>query len=219
MRLFFDGEGELKIFFVGHGTLFIEHAGRIIHIDPWTQLADYQSLPEADIILVTHEHHDHLDAKAIEILKKQETQLVYSESCSKTVPGGIILKNFATHEIDKIKIEALPAYNVIHKRENGEPYHPKGVGNAYLLSVAGKRILIGGDTENIDELKSLKNIDIAFLPMNLPYTMTPEMTADLALAIRPGILYPYHFGDTDTDKLCKLLQSHPEIDVRIRKMQ
>jgi L-ascorbate metabolism protein UlaG (beta-lactamase superfamily) len=107
----------------------------------------------------------------------------------------------------------------VHKRSNGKPFHPKGDGNAYLLEMGGKRILIGGDTENVPELKALKDIDIAFLPMNLPYTMTPDMVADLAKAIKPRILYPYHFGSTNTDELVQLLKDEKDIDVRIRDLQ
>ena len=118
-----------------------------------------------------------------------------------------------------LEIEALPAYNVQHKRSNGKPYHPKGEGNAYILTFGDTRVLIGGDTENTPEIKSAENVDIAFLPMNLPYTMTPEMVADAAKAIRPHILYPYHYGDTDPEKLVELLREEKDIEVRIRGLQ
>ena len=118
-----------------------------------------------------------------------------------------------------LKIEAIPAYNLVHKRDNGQPFHPKGVGNGYIITFGDKRVYVAGDTENIPEMKSLQEIDCAFLPMNLPYTMTPEMVADAAEAFRPKILYPYHFGDTDTSQLLKLLQDQKEIEVRIRNMK
>jgi len=118
-----------------------------------------------------------------------------------------------------IPIEAIPAYNIEHKRSNGEPFHPKGIGNAYLLGIGDLKVLIGGDTENVPEIKALKDIDIAFLPMNLPYTMTPEMVADAARAMQPKILYPYHFGQTDPEELVILLQDEKEIEVRIRDLQ
>ena len=103
-------------------------------------------------------------------------------------------------------IEAVPAYNLVHKRGSGEPFHPKGQGNGYVITFGDKRVYVAGDTENTPEMKALKDIDIAFLPMNLPYTMTPEMVADAAEAFKPKILYPYHFGKTDTGRLVALLK-------------
>ena len=116
-----------------------------------------------------------------------------------------------------LTIEAVPAYNLVHKRDNGEPFHPKGQGNGYVITFGDKRVYVAGDTENTPEMKALKGIDIAFLPMNLPYTMTPEMVADAVRAFKPKVLYPYHFGKTDTAKLAALLQSHPEIELRLRQ--
>jgi len=121
--------------------------------------------------------------------------------------------------VEGLKIEAVPAYNIVHKRDTGQPFHPKGVGNGYIITFGDKRAYVAGDTENIPEMKGLKNIDIAFLPMNLPYTMTPEMVADAAKAFKPKILYPYHFGETDTSKVVSLLKGIPEIEVRIRRMK
>ena len=134
------------------------------------------------------------------------------------VSGSRSMKNGEVQTIDGIKIEAVPAYNLVHKRDNGEPFHPKGVGNGYILTFGDTRVYIAGDTENTPEMKALQDIDVAFLPMNLPYTMTPEMVADAARAFQPGILYPYHFGDTDTAKLTALLKDQKGIEVRIRRM-
>jgi L-ascorbate metabolism protein UlaG (beta-lactamase superfamily) len=104
----------------------------------------------------------------------------------------------------------------VHKRKNGEPFHPDGSGNGYVILFGDKRVYVAGDTENIPEMKTLKRIDVAFLPMNLPYTMTPEMVADAAKAFKPKVLYPYHYGKTDTSILVQLLKDSKEIDVRIR---
>ncbi len=112
----------------------------------------------------------------------------------------------------------MPAYNIIHKRDNGQPFHPKGIGNGYIITFGDKRVYVAGDTENIPEMRDLRGIDIAFLPMNLPYTMTPEMVADAAKAFKPRILYPYHYGETDTSRLEDLLRDTKEIEVRIRRM-
>jgi L-ascorbate metabolism protein UlaG (beta-lactamase superfamily) len=104
-------------------------------------------------------------------------------------------------------------------RSQGVPFHSKGVGNGYVITFGDKRVYVAGDTENTPEMKALKDIDIAFLPMNLPYTMTPEMVADAAKAFRPKILYPYHYGDTDPSRLVDLLKDARDIQVRIRNMQ
>ena len=129
------------------------------------------------------------------------------------------MKNSDVKTVEGLRIEAVPAYNIAHKLDTGQPFHPKGVGNGYIITFGDKRVYVAGDTENTPEVKALKNIDIAFLPMNLPYTMTPEMVGDAAKAFKPKILYPYHFGETDTSKVVSLLKGTPEIEVRIRKMK
>jgi L-ascorbate metabolism protein UlaG (beta-lactamase superfamily) len=211
-------QGDLVITCIGHGTLMMSFGGKIIHIDPVAQMADYTQLPQADLILVTHEHSDHLDLKAIEKIKTGKTAFVITENVAKQVKDGIVLKNGEVKIIAGFRIEAVPAYNLLHMRSPGVPYHAQGVGNGYIISCGDKRVYIAGDTENTPEMKSLRNIDIAFLPMNLPYTMTPEMVADAAKAFRPKILYPYHFGKTDTQKLMDLLRDEKNIEVHIRKM-
>ena len=107
--------------------------------------------------------------------------------------------------VEGLKIEAVPAYNIVHMHDSGEPFHPRGVGNGYIITFGDKRVYIAADTENTREMKELKNIDIAFLPMNVPYTMTPEMVADAAKAFKPKLLYPYHYGNTDTSRIVDLL--------------
>jgi len=211
--------GDLKITFVGHGTLMFNFGGKVIHVDPYSNLADYDTLPKADLILLTHEHTDHLDLKALNTIRTGKTVVVLTEACGKQVQGGIVMMNGEVNTWEGLKVEAVPAYNIVHKRDTGQPFHPKGVGNGYIITFGDKRVYVAGDTENIPEMKGLKNIDIAFLPMNLPYTMTPEMVADAARVFTPKILYPYHFGETDTSKLIALLKGVPEIEVRIRKMK
>jgi L-ascorbate metabolism protein UlaG (beta-lactamase superfamily) len=134
------------------------------------------------------------------------------------VKGAIAVKAGDTRQTGNIAIEAVPAYNIVNERAPGQPFHPKGTGVGYILNFGGKRIYVAGDTENTPEMKALKNIDIAFLPMNLPYTMTPLMVADAARAFSPKILYPYHYGDTNTEELVKLLNDSG-IDVRIRNLR
>ena len=118
-----------------------------------------------------------------------------------------------------ITVTVVPAYNLVHRRDNGQPFHPRGAGNGYLLDFGDTRLYVAGDTENTPEMAALKDVDIAFLPMNLPYTMTPEMVADAARSFRPRILYPYHYGDTDPQRLVELLRDRPDIEVRIRPMR
>jgi len=211
--------GDLKITFIGHGTLMFGFGEKIIHVDPVSGEADYSSLSKADLILVTHEHGDHLDPAAIKLIRKDSTEMVLTEICAQRIEGGILMKNGDVKTVAGLKIEAVPAYNIVNKRQSGQPFHPKGIGNGYVIAFGDKRVYVAGDTENTPEMKKLKDIDIAFLPMNLPYTMSPEMVADAAKAFKPKIVYPYHFGDTDTSKLVKLLEGEKEIEVRIRDMK
>jgi L-ascorbate metabolism protein UlaG (beta-lactamase superfamily) len=210
--------GDLQITFIGHASLMFTFGGKIIHVDPVGQMGDYSKLPKADIILITHEHSDHLDIKTIGLLSKEKTEMILTEACARQVKGGLVMKNGDIKTVAGIQIKAVPAYNIKHMRAPGQPFHPKGVGNGYLLTLGDKRIYVAGDTENIPEMKALTGVDCAFLPMNLPYTMTPEMTADAAKSFKPKILYPYHFGDTDTSQIVKLLQGSG-IEVRIRRMK
>jgi L-ascorbate metabolism protein UlaG (beta-lactamase superfamily) len=211
--------GDLKITFIGHGTLMFNFGGKVIHVDPYSNVADYKPLPKAHLILLTHEHQDHLDLKALNAVRTEKTVVVLTETCAKQVQGGVVMTNGDVKTVEGLKIEAVPAYNIVHKQDTGQPFHPKGVGNGYIITFGDKRVYVAGDTENTPEVKALKNVDIAFLPMNLPYTMTPEMVADAAKAFKPKILYPYHFGETDTSKVVSLLKGTPEIEVRIRKMK
>ena len=215
-------KGDLKITFIGHGSLMFEFQGKFIHVDPVMQSADYSTMPDADLILITHQHGDHLDLNAISALKKNDTEIILTEKCFsmlKESASARKISNGSSIELKGINIYAIPAYNIQNKRPDGTPFHPKGEGNGYIIEFGDKRVLVAGDTENIPEIKTLKGIDIAFLPMNLPYTMTPAMVANAALAFKPKVLYPYHFGDTNTSELIKLLEKEKDIEVRIRQMK
>jgi len=212
-------QGDLKITFIGHGTLMFDFGGKVIHVDPWGKLADYSKLPKADLIFITHEHQDHLDLDAIKKIKTDKTVMILTKACTDKGATGQVMKNGDVKTVAGIKIEAIPAYNLVHKRDSGQPFHPKGVGNGYVLTFGDKRVYVAGDTENTPEMKALKDIDIAFLPMNLPYTMTPEMVADAGKAFKPKILYPYHTGETDLSKLTDLMKGVDGVEVRLRKMK
>ena len=211
--------GDLTITFIGHGTLMFSFDGKVIHVDPVGREADYSTMLKADLILVTHEHGDHLDLDAIEAIRTDRTVLIYSPSCEGRVNGAIVMENGETRTELGIGIEAVPAYNLVHMRDSGQPYHPKGNGNGYVITFADKRVYVAGDTEVHPEMKALEDIEIAFLPMNLPYTMTPEMVAEAAKAFRPRILYPYHYGRTDPNELLELLEGVEGVEVRIREMR
>lgn len=215
--VFETGAGELEICFVGHASLYFTLNELVVHVDPYSRMSDYSLLPKADVILITHEHRDHLDTSVINLVRKENTEIILNENAFNLLGEGISIKNGETISVSGFELEAVPAYNIVNLRDNGQPYHPKGVGNGYIVSISGKRIYIAGDTENIPEMAELRDIDIAFLPMNLPFTMTPEMLALAALSFKPRILYPYHFGKTDTNILLELLSEAPEIEVRIRK--
>jgi len=209
--------GDVAITFIGHGSLMMEFSGKTINVDPFGEVADYSQLPKADIVLVTHEHGDHLDLDALGHVRTEKTVVVLTELCAAKVKDGIVLHNGETREVGGLTVNALPAYNMVNKRPDGLPFHPKGAGNGYIVTFGDTRIYIAGDTENTPEMKGLQNISVAFLPMNLPYTMTPEMVADAVRAFHPRILYPYHFGDTNTSRIVDLLKGE-DVDVRIRKM-
>jgi L-ascorbate metabolism protein UlaG (beta-lactamase superfamily) len=211
--------GVLEITFIGHGTLMLDFGGKVIHVDPFGILTDYRKMPDADLILITHEHGDHLDQEAIAAIRKSSTVIVANPAAGSKLDGARIMKNGQKETVMDLLIEAVPAYNVVHKRDNGDPFHPPGRDNGYIVTFGDKRVYIAGDTENIEEMKNLGPVDIAFIPANLPYTMTPEMAVDAARKVRPGILYPNHYGDTDVSKVKELLGDMPEVEVRVRSMK
>ena len=210
-------EGNVELYFIGHGSLMFKMDNKIVYVDPVKSSGNYVNMPDADIILITHEHYDHLDTDLIAELKTTGTVILCNGAAAAKVKGRV-MKGGDSERIGKIFIETVDAYNIVNERVPGQPFHPKGAGVGYIVNFGGKRIYVAGDTENTPEMKSLKNIDIAFLPMNLPYTMTPEMVADAAKAFKPKILYPYHYGETNTDKLVMLLQDSG-IEVRIRNLK
>jgi L-ascorbate metabolism protein UlaG (beta-lactamase superfamily) len=212
-------QGDLLITFIGHGTLMMTFDGKVIHVDPFSRLADYATLPDADLVLITHQHGDHLDSKALDQIVTPSTVIVANPAAAESIDGAKVLKNGEEIETLGLPIQAVPAYNLVHKRDNGEAFHPKDRDNGYIVTFGGTRVYIAGDTENVPEMEKLGAIDVAFIPANLPYTMTPEMFADAAKKVKPKILYPYHYGDTDTGKLVELLAGEGEMEVRVRRMK
>ena len=207
---------ELSITFIKHGTLMLSYDGHTIHIDPVGMYADYSQLPKADLILITHQHGDHLDKEAIATLSTPNTRLVVTSTVNQQLNKGEIYENGQVKRpFPWLMIETVPAYNTTPDRQK---FHPKGRDNAYVLNIEDQRIYIAGDTEDIPEMKHLKDIDIAFLPVNQPYTMTLEQALNAARMIKPAILYPYHYNDTKVEELVAPLKEEG-IEVRIRDLQ
>ena len=210
--------GELVITFLKHSSLMLEYQGKVIHVDPVSRMADYNKLPKADLILITHEHGDHYDTAAIKQIKKKETEVVVNRAVKNKGTYGKVMDNGDLITVHGLPIKAMPAYNIVHRRDNGELYHPKGRDNGFVITFANIDLYIAGDTENTPEMKGLDGIDIAFLPMNLPYTMSPEMVADAVRSFKPAVLYPYHYSGTDPDDLLDLLDGQNHTEIRVRKM-
>ena len=213
------GGKEVVITAIKHASLRIQYDGLEIQVDPVAKYApetDYSKFPKADVILVTHEHFDHFDRDTIAALKKDGTQIIANPAVQKMLGSGTALTNGEQRMIAKdIKLDAVPAYNTTPGHTQ---FHPKGRDNGYVLTIDGLRIYIAGDTEDIPEMSALKDIDVAFLPCNQPYTMTPEQVAKAARTIKPKVLYPYHYSSTPIKNVVELLAGSG-IDVRIRNYQ
>ena len=211
-------DAPVEITLIKHGSLAVSYKGLSIQVDPagkYGKPTDYAAdFPKADVILVTHEHFDHFDKEAIAALKKEGTVLVTNARCAEMLGWGTALANGdSTMLPGEIRLDAVPAYNTT---EGHLQFHPKGRDNGFVLTIDGLRIYIAGDTEDISEMAALKDIDIAFLPVNQPYTMTVPQCVNAAKAFSPKVLIPYHFGDTDISNLPALL---PGIKVLLRQMQ
>lgn len=207
--------GDLKITPIYHATLVLEHGGKVIVVDPWSK-GSLDKLPKADLLLITDIHFDHLDKVAIEKVKKDGTLIVAPAAVQAEIPAAKVLKNGEKTTELGIGIEAIPMYNKVRGPEAGKLYHDKGRGNGYVLTIADKRIYLSGDTECTDEMKALQNIDVAFVCMNLPYTMPPAEAAQCVKAFKPKILYPYHYRDSDLSELTKGLEGEKSVEVRLR---
>ena len=208
---------DVTITAIKHATMRIQYDGQEIHFDPvgkkMDPATDYKKFPKADLILITHEHFDHYDKDAVEELKKEGTEIITNPNVKKLMGYGTAVTNGESKVVLKdIKLEAVPAYNTT---KGHEKFHPKGRDNGYVLTIDGLRIYIAGDTEDIPEMKDIKDIDVAFLPCNQPYTMTPGQAAAAARSFSPKVLFPYHYGTTDIRRLADLLDGSG-IDVRIR---
>lgn len=214
---FTTNEGDLNITLLGHASLLLQFNGKNIYIDPCKAFTKEAPPLKADAIIITHSHFDHFDAKEIERLSTKNTIIVAPEQYSNIKPA-IMLKNGQKKIILGINVEAVPAYNIKHKTDNGTLFHPKGEGNGYVLTIGNKKFYVAGDTEDVPEMANLKEIDVAFLPLNLPYTMDINMFDSTVKIINPKIVFPYHYKGSDLNALKSKLETYKKIDVRIRNI-
>jgi len=211
---FSTSAGTLQLTPIQHASLVIQAGGKVLYIDPVQ--GSYDGLPQADYILITDIHGDHLSAPTINKLKKADTVIVAPKAVQAQFPGVTkVLSNGEKTTVGPFAVEAVPMYNLTRGPSAGQLFHDKGRGNGYIVTYGGKRFYFSGDTEAIPEMKALKNIDVAFVCMNLPYTMTPEEAAEAVKAFHPAIVYPYHYMGSDLNVFANALKG-TGIDVRLR---
>lgn len=207
--------GDIEITPINHGSVQVVFAGKVIHIDPWSQ-GNYDGAPKADLILITDIHGDHLDLDMIGKLRKDSTAVVVPQAVADQVEGETVIANGETKAVAGVSIEAVPMYNLKRGPEAGKLFHDKGRGNGYIVALGGKRIYFAGDTECVPEIRELENIDVAFMPMNLPYTMPPSEAAACVRDFAPKIVYAYHYRGSNLEEFESALKDEPGIEVRIR---
>lgn len=211
--------GNLVITFIGHSSLLFNYQEKNIYIDPVTRVADFSVFPKADAILITHEHGDHLDPTAIQNLSKPGTEVYLNELSRKKIPGSKAYANESFFIAAGVPVEVMPAYNILNTRGNGLPYHPKGDGNGYILAFGKTRVYVAGDTEQIPEMaKKFKDIQIAFLPISEPYTMSVYYAAEVAKLLELSVVYPYHMNQANPEEFATFLKG-TGIEVRIRSLK
>ena len=235
-------DGDVTIVPISHATLQIVHGDTVILVDPaldgalppirvppeapprppapapppgTVRTTRYVGLSKPTLIVVTHGHEDHFAPEAVAFVETPTTRIVVPESMESEVPGAIGLANGETATIDGVTVEAIPMYNIRRGLESGGPFHLRGEGNGYVVTVGGKRLYVAGDTECVPEIRALEDIDVAFLPMNLPFTMTPAEAAACAESFGPAIAYPYHYAGQDFREFGVALAGSG-IEVRLR---
>ncbi len=210
--------GRITVYPVNHASFVITAGKKTVYTDPVGGVKLYKKFPKADLVLITHIHFDHLSGETLAGIKKRGTVIIGTKTVSEKQGGVRIMKNGESLRVAGIPIEAVPAYNTTGERKK---FHPRGRDNGYIVALLGKRIYISGDTEDIPEMRRLKNIDAAFLCMNLPYTMTVEQAASALLEFRPKTVYPYHYrggsGMSDIEKLRELVKKDRNIRVKFLK--
>src|SRR6202521_5448384 len=217
-------QGELGLTPLYHGSVMLEFGGKVIHIDPWSQ-GDYTGIPQADLIVVTHTHRDHLDPALIDKLKKPGTIIVGPPAvidtlnCAPACGQAETVTDAEKKTVLGITFEGVPMYNIVQGSAPGMPFHHKGIGSGYILTFGDTRVYFSGDTECTAEMKALKNINVAFLAMNPPRTESTIEAAECVKAFKPKIVYPYHYRGSKLEEFTEALKSTPGVEVRIRKLE
>lgn len=201
---FKTAQGELKLTAIRHASFMLEAGGQVLHCDPWSQ-GNYTGVPQADLILITDTHGDHLDLKAMALVRKASSIIIASPDAAAKIEGAKAIRNGETTQVGPWKIEAVPMYNIKRGPAEGKVFHVKGQGNGYIITYAGFRLYNAGDTEGTPEMRALKNIDVALIPMNLPYTMPPEEAAEAVKAFKPKVAIPFHYRGADLSVFEKAL--------------
>jgi L-ascorbate metabolism protein UlaG (beta-lactamase superfamily) len=212
-------DGALKIFPINHATLVLQWKDRTLYVDPVGGAKAFQGLSKPDLILVTDIHGDHFSKETLGELAGPSTKLVCPAAVAERLTPDLrqstsVLTNGQTGELLGVKIEAVPMYNLTADRLK---FHNKGRGNGYVVTLGAKRIYLSGDTEDIPEMLALKNIDVAFVCMNLPYTMTVEQAARAVRTFKPHVVYPYHYRGSDLNKFKELVGTDAGVEVRLRE--
>ena len=210
---FSTSAGTLQIIPIQHASLIVKAGGKVMYVDP--SQGSYDGLPQADYILITDIHGDHLTPAVIDKVKKAGTLIIAPKAVAEKLPGATVVANGEKTDAGPFTVEGIAAYNLTRGPSAGQLYHDKGRGNGYVVTYGGKRFYFSGDTEGVPEMRALKNIDVAFVCMNLPYTMTPAEAADAVRAFHPAIVYPYHSRGSDTKAFATALEG-TGIDVRLR---
>jgi len=208
-------QGDLIVYPINHATFVLAWDGKAVYVDPVGGGDRFDGLPRPDLVLITDIHGDHLDAETLQAIVGGETRIVAPQAVASELPEGLksrltVLANGETTTTIGIPVEAVPMYNVTEDRLK---FHTKGRGNGYVITLGGKRVYISGDTEDVQEMRSLKNIDVAFVCFNLPYTMTEEQAASAVREFKPHIVYPYHFRGSDVEKFARLVGNASEVRI------
>ncbi|HEV7892064.1 MAG TPA: MBL fold metallo-hydrolase [Pyrinomonadaceae bacterium] len=207
--------GDIRVTAITHASFQLEYGGRVIHVDP-TSAGDYSATKQADLVLVTDIHQDHLDPSAIAKVRKAGAPVVAPAAAADKIENPTVIANGETKTVAGIQIEAVPMYNLQRGPAPGQLFHTKGRGNGYVLTLGARRVYIAGDTECTDEMRALKDIDAAFVPMNLPYTMPPAEAAACVKAFKPKVVFPYHYRGQNPEEFREALKGEP-IEVRLLK--
>ena len=212
-QTFETSAGPVKLTPIYHASFLLQAGGKTIYVDP-AKPANLEGLPKADLILITDIHGDHMDGNDVAALSKEGTEVLAPEAVAKTITQAKTISNGETQHWGAFTIEAVPMYNLKRGPAPGKLYHDKGRGNGYVLTYGGKRFYISGDTEGTPEMRALKNIDVALVCMNLPYTMPPEEAAEAVKAFHPRVVIPYHYRGSDLSIFQKALEGSG-IEVRL----